>query len=266
MRRSVKWEHYDEDRNEPIFYDTSGKDQYERYDPKGRYFPYRWCLEPTSAKRRGELEMVERERPQDYWRELGRFGNTGCFAEMIGRKHYWELKYDVWFSELRLIDCVTREPIGYALLHYQGNRKKAVRFLDRYRIDEWNDRDANLQARLCEFSKSQVERLRLRAHLRILETFGRKRVEALNAAAQKKLGRNGGGDPDLFVFRENGSEKPFFVELKLQNASHHDRLNDRQRHCFDLIERYLGVEVHVRPVRPRSRYAGDEGISVKQNS
>jgi hypothetical protein len=55
----------------------------------------------------------------------------------------------------------------------------------------------------------------------------------------------GGGDPDLFVFKHDGQQERFFVEVKMK-----DKLIDNQKISFPIIEKHL-CEVKIHRVKPR---------------
>ena len=77
----------------------------------------------------------------------------------------------------------------------------------------------------------------------MMERFDPESVLQLTQAAEdaKKTlpGNLGGGDPDLFVFKEDGMHQ-FFVEAK-----HKDKVSKKQKECFRLIEKHLGCEVVI---------------------
>jgi VRR-NUC domain len=77
------------------------------------------------------------------------------------------------------------------------------------------------------------------AYQRMEDIFGASTLAQLNARADRAKGRlKGGGDPDLFVFRPSNPKKGFFVEVK-----HRDRLSEKQRATFALIEELCSIKV-----------------------
>jgi hypothetical protein len=72
--------------------------------------------------------------------------------------------------------------------------------------------------------------------------FGSRPLASLNIRAdeakRKQTGNAGGGDPDLFVFRESNPRERFFVEVK-----HEDHLTKKQKTTFPLVEQLCPIIV-----------------------
>lgn len=140
-------------------------------------------------------------------------GKYGEFPLIVVREHFRTLGYTVWASEPELPDGS-----GFILVSYPGKRRN------------------------CD-----------PAFLRMAEMFGEETVEELNERAdrlkQERTKSAGGGDPDLFVFRD--SER-FFVEVKWN-----DDLTLKQHLTFPLIEKMCDVEIRVARIYPAdSSHAG----------
>lgn len=137
-------------------------------------------------------------------------GRWGEFPLVVVRKHYLDLGYEVLASEPRL-----GAGKGFILLSYPGYRKA-----------------------------------RNIAYTQMAELLGTDltTLDALNLVADKAkiaaTGNRAGGDPDLFVFKADGSER-FFVEAKYK-----DNLNRKQDVTFPIIRTY-GWKVKI--VRITSR-------------
>lgn len=84
------------------------------------------------------------------------------------------------------------------------------------------------------------------AFLRMVSMFGEEPVRLLNRAADtakiRRTGNRAGGDPDLLVFADHDR---FFVEVKWR-----DRITEKQRAVFPLIEKYLKVPVRIVRIVP----------------
>lgn len=136
------------------------------------------------------------------WRLTEGRGRWGEFPLVVVRKHYIDLGYRVLASEPRLLEY------GFILLSYPGKRRE--------RDDSYTKMTGLLGTDL--------------------ET-----LDSLNLIADKAkiaaTGNNGGGDPDLFVYKPDGSEK-FFVEAKWK-----DDLTAKQLATFPIIERRWRVIV-----------------------
>jgi hypothetical protein len=130
-------------------------------------------------------------------------GKWGEFPLVVVREHYRRLGYTVLASEPRLPDGQ-----GFILFSYPGYRKRR------------------------HLAYTQMEML-LGTDLAALD--------ALNLIADRAkiaaTGKNGGGDPDLFVYKSDSSEK-FFVEAKYK-----DELNPKQLATFPIIEQKWEVKV-----------------------
>jgi hypothetical protein len=139
-------------------------------------------------------------------RSIGR-SKYGEFPVVVTREHFRNLGYSVWASEPELPDND-----GFILVSYPGKRRSGHP-----------------------------------AYSRMESFFGADVLRKLNAradAAKRRLtGNAGGGDPDLFVFRES---KHFFVEVKWK-----DRITRKQRVTFPLIERFCHSEVKVVRICPQ---------------
>ncbi len=145
------------------------------------------------------------------WKTLKGRGTSGERALVFAREYYRKRGYKVWTS---------------------GSGKRADSFM------------------LLSFPG-----LRRRCHpgfMRMLEMFDPEAVfELIHAAEDEKRGlpgNLGGGDPDLFVFKENGGQKRFFVEAK-----HKDKLSPKQKACFKLIEKLLGCDVVIGQIMEKKR-------------
>ena len=128
----------------------------------------------------------------------------GEFPLVVVREHYRSLGYIVLASDPRLPDGE-----GFILLSYSGYRKRR------------------------HPAYTQMAAL-LGTELAALDDLNRIADKAKIAAT----GNRSGGDPDLFVYNPDGSER-FFVEAKYK-----DQLNSKQRVTF-LIIRNLNWEVRV---------------------
>jgi VRR-NUC domain len=131
-------------------------------------------------------------------------GRWGEFPLVVVREHYRKLGYTVIASEPRLPDG-----LGFILLSYPGYRKRRHR------------------------AYTQMAHL-LGTELAVLDGLNRKADKAKIATT----GNNAGGDPDLFVYKPNGSER-FFVEVKWK-----DQLTSKQSETFPIIRKH-GWEVKV---------------------
>jgi hypothetical protein len=124
-------------------------------------------------------------------------GKWGEFPLVVVREHYRKLSYTVLASEPRLPDGQ-----GFVLLSYPGYRKR-----------------------------------RHPAYTQMAKLLGTELValDALNRIADKAkiavTGNRGGGDPDLFVYKPDNSER-FFVEVKWR-----DQLTSKQRVTFPIIRK-----------------------------
>jgi hypothetical protein len=129
---------------------------------------------------------------------------TGEFPLVVVREHYRRLGYTVLASEPKLPDGQ-----GFILLSFPGYRKR-----------------------------------RHTAYMQMAKLLGTdiEALDALNLIADKAkiaaTGNRGGGDPDLFVHKPDGTER-FFVEVK-----HKDKLNKKQLVTFPIIGRQ-GWEVKI---------------------
>jgi hypothetical protein len=140
------------------------------------------------------------------WPHLVGRGKYGEFPMVVVGEHYRAQGYTVWFCEPALDRYEDSDFVGFMLLSYPGRRRAANP-----------------------------------AYVRMQEKFGKATVEKLNVEADraklKRWGRRGGGDPDLFVFKER---ERFFVEVKWK-----DRIREKQCITFPLIERHCGVKVKI---------------------
>lgn len=134
----------------------------------------------------------------------------GCFPEIAVRYYYNSKGYSVLMSEPRL-------PIneGYILCSFPGYREK-------------KHPSYTIMANFFEIA--DLEKLNKKADI-----------------VKKEInnGKRHGGDPDLFVFKQDGSEK-FFVEVK-----DNDSLHKNQIACFPLIEDFLNCEIRVARIKKR---------------
>lgn len=125
----------------------------------------------------------------------------GEFPLVVAREHFRQLGYTVWAAEPELPDGD-----GFILVSYPGKRRRGHP-----------------------------------AYLRMVEIFGERVLQELNAAAdaQKRTltGNAGGGDPDLFLSRDSAH---CFVEVKWR-----DRITKKQHVTFPLIEQFCNVEVRI---------------------
>lgn len=124
-------------------------------------------------------------------------GKWGEFTLVVVREHYRRLGYTVLASEPRLPDGQ-----GFILLSYPGYRKRR------------------------HGAYTQMGKL-LGTDLATLDALNRIADKAKIAVT----GNNGGGDPDLFVYKLDGSER-FFVEAKYK-----DDLTSKQRVTFPIIRK-----------------------------
>lgn len=127
----------------------------------------------------------------------------GCFPEVAVRAHFEQRGYRVLVSEPRFPDGY-----GFILFHYAGMRRDSHPAFRRME-ERFPDVDLNAIA-------DQARDAKIRSGL-----------------------SGGGGDPDLFVFRPDGSEQ-FFVEVKDE-----DDLHANQLVCFPIIEEQLKCPVKV---------------------
>ena len=85
--------------------------------------------------------------------------------------------------------------------------------------------------------RNRKKRERMPGFKIICQTFGEKQVRLLIEEADKafrSLGKRiASGDPDLFIYRNNGKEN-FFVEVK-----ENDQITDNQKLLFPIIQKYL---------------------------
>jgi hypothetical protein len=130
-------------------------------------------------------------------------GKWGEFPLVVVREHYRRLGYTVLASEPRLPDGQ-----GFVLLSFPGYRK----------------RRHPAYTQMASF---------LGTELAALDDLNRMADKAKIAAT----GNRGGGDPDLFVYKPNGSER-FFVEAKYK-----DKLTSKQLVTFPIIEQKWQVKV-----------------------
>ena len=128
----------------------------------------------------------------------------GEFPLVVVREYYRRLGYTVLASEPRLPDGQ-----GFILLSYPGKRESG------------------------DLAYTKMAHL-LRIELVALDDLNRKADKAKIATT----GNRGGGDPDLFVYKPDGSER-FFVEVKWK-----DQLTSKQLATFPII-REQGWEVKV---------------------
>jgi hypothetical protein len=131
-------------------------------------------------------------------------GKWGEFPLVVVREHYRRLGYSVLASEPRLPDGQ-----GFILLSFPGYRKRR------------------------HPAYTQMASL-LGTNIEALDSFNLIADKAKIAAT----GKREGGDPDLFVYKPDGTER-FFVEVK-----HKDDLNDKQLVTFPII-RKQGWEVKI---------------------
>jgi len=131
-------------------------------------------------------------------------GKWGEFPLVVVREHYRGMGYTVLASEPRL-----PEGQGFILLSYPRKR-------------ESRDREYTKMANLLGTDEA------------VLDDLNREADKAKIAAT----GNRGGGDPDLFVYKPDGSER-FFVEAKWK-----DDLTSKQLATFPIIRKY-GWEVIV---------------------
>ncbi len=153
-----------------------------------------------------ELELYERGDPSSQYHAVrwplraGR-GKHGEFPLIVVREHFRGLGYTVWASEPELPDDT-----GFILVSYPGKR-----------------RDHHS------------------AFVRMEQIFGKNTIAELNATADEakriQTRGRGGGDPDLFVFRESDR---FFVEVKWR-----DEITNKQIVTFPIIEQVCDVEVKI---------------------
>ncbi|HXH49677.1 MAG TPA: hypothetical protein VNM47_10045 [Terriglobia bacterium] len=129
---------------------------------------------------------------------------TGEFPLVVVREHFRRLGYTVLASEPRLPDGQ-----GFILLSFP-----------RYR-----ERRHPAYTQMASLLGTDIE---------ALDAFNLISDKAKIAAT----GNRGGGDPDLFVYRPDGTER-FFVEVK-----HKDKLNKKQLVTFPII-RKQGWEVKI---------------------
>jgi hypothetical protein len=137
---------------------------------------------------------------------------------MVARRHYLQFGFKVWVPEPRF-----PKNQGYILTSFPGYRGK-----------------------------------KHPAYLRMAKLFGLDVTEGLNQIAEKakteQLGKRnrGGGDPDLFVFKGDGQEERFFVEVKYEDPArkYKDSLKPNQHLVFPLIEAILKTGVKLARVYP----------------
>lgn len=132
---------------------------------------------------------------------------SGSFAEVCARRDFELQGYRVLVSE-------PRDPEGFLLVSYPGKREVG---------------DPAFQRVSRFFADAQINELVRRAD---------------DVRRSNGLTRHG-GDPDLFVYSEGGTER-FFVEVKDVG----DRLRPSQLLCFPLIEEVLGCDVRIVHVEP----------------
>jgi hypothetical protein len=86
---------------------------------------------------------------------------------------------------------------------------------------------------------------------RMVEIFGDGLLRKFNQEAEaaklrtKKSTNRGGGDPDLFVYKDDGNRERFFVEVK-----HRDSLHENQKIVFRLMRKHL-CPVKIVRIYPR---------------
>ena len=131
-------------------------------------------------------------------------GKWGEFPLVVVRDHYRRLGYTVLASEPRLPDGQ-----GFILLSFPGYRKR------------WHP------------TYTQMANL-LGVELATLDALNHLTDKAKIAAT----GNRGGGDPDLFIYKPDGSER-FFVEVKWK-----DQLTNKQLVTFPMI-RKRGWDIKV---------------------
>ena len=130
-------------------------------------------------------------------------GKWGEFPLVVVREYYRKLGYTVLASEPRLPDGQ-----GFVLLSFSGHRKTRHR------------------------TYSQMAKL-LGTDLATLDALNR----IADKAKIEATGNDRGGDPDLFVYKPDGSER-FFVEAKYK-----DNLSRKQLATFPIIEQKWEVKV-----------------------
>lgn len=133
----------------------------------------------------------------------------GRFPEIAVRSSLRALGFSVLISEPRL-----PHGQGFVLAHYARMRERNH---DAYKL-------------MCtHFAPEQIEEFNQQA----------------DEAKIRATGNRGGGDPDLFVFRDSGER--FFVEVKEKDGLHRNQLV-----TFPLIESILGCVVRVARLEPRA--------------
>lgn len=138
-------------------------------------------------------------------------GKWGEFPLVVAREHYRRLGYTVLASEPRLPNGQ-----GFILFSYPGHRKS------------------------CHLAYTKMAKL-LGTNLAALDDLNR----IADKAKIDATGNRGGGDPDLFVYKPDGSER-FFVEVKYK-----DQLNSKQQVTFPII-RKRGWEVIIARIVERA--------------
>ena len=147
---------------------------------------------------------------------VGKARKHGEFALMVARHHFHQLGYTVWVSEPRFPNDQ-----GYILTSYP-----------RYR-----ERQEAPYVRMAEIFDS--------------DTLGAFNRDA-DRAKRRLKGTRGGGDPDLFVFKEEGRRDRMFVEVKFEGSNYKDVPNLTQLLIFPLIEKRLHVKVRLARVHPHT--------------
>ena len=144
--------------------------------------------------------------------------SSGLFAEIAVRAALKENGCMVLISEPRV-------PDGFVVAHYPGYR----------------EREDPPYTRMFEyFDRDQLERFNAIADRKKIES-DRKEIKAKRKKAKNPT--RGGGDPDLFVVRGDGSR--FFVEVKGEG----DKLRAKQGVVFPLIRKMLRCEVWLAQLR-----------------
>lgn len=136
------------------------------------------------------------------------FGRSkhGEFPIVVARQYFTDLGYTVWVSEPELPDNT-----GYILTSFSGKRRNQHP-----------------------------------AYMRMTTFFDVETLTQLNTAAdiEKRLqtGNIAGGDPDLFVFRD---DEHFFVEVKWK-----DQITMKQSVVFPIIEKLCQTEIRIARIQP----------------
>lgn len=129
-------------------------------------------------------------------------GRWGEFPLVVVREHFRQEGYVVLASEPRLVGE------GFILVSYPGYR------------------------RIRHAAYTQMARL-LDTTINALDALN----EQADLAKRNATGNTSGGDPDLFCYRLDTTER-FFVEVK-----HHDRLTAKQQATFEVIRQYWDVKL-----------------------